>query len=71
MRSSVSGQESVKVGVARVVLFLRQGGRVFGGFGETFGEGEKLVKSGSARENERGGVKDDVVRHTNVVCIRD
>ena len=40
MRNGVSGQESLKVGNARGDLFLRQGGRVFGGFGETFGEGE-------------------------------
>ena len=56
MRNSVSGQESLKIGNARGELFFRQGGRVFGGFGEPFGEGEKLVKSGSARENERCGI---------------
>jgi hypothetical protein len=39
LRNSVSGQESVKVGDASGDLFLGQGGRVFCGIGETFGEG--------------------------------
>ncbi len=39
LRNSISGQKSLKVGDASSDLFLRQGGRMFGGFGETFGEG--------------------------------
>jgi hypothetical protein len=54
--SSISGHKVLKVGDASGELFLRQGGRLFGGLGETFGESEKLIKAGNARENERGGI---------------
>ncbi len=56
MGSSISGHEVLKVGDASGELFVRQGGRLFGGLGKTFGESEKLIKAGSDRENERGGI---------------
>ena len=39
--------------------------------GEAFGECEKLIKSARPRENEWGGVKNDVVAHTVRVGVRD
>ena len=51
--SSVRGHEVLKVGDAGSELFLRHGGRLFGSESETFGESQKLIESGRARENER------------------
>ncbi len=51
--SSVRGHEVLKVGDAgSELLFLRHGGILFGGESETFGESQKLIESGRARENE-------------------
>ncbi len=52
MSSSVRGHEVLKVGDAISELFLRHGGRLFGGESKTFGESKKLIESGRARENE-------------------
>jgi hypothetical protein len=51
--SSVRVHEVLKVGDAGSQLFLRHGGRLFGGESKTFGESKKLIESGRARENER------------------
>jgi hypothetical protein len=69
LNSIVSGHEVLKVGDTSSELFLRHSGRLFGGLGKTFGESKKLIKAGGARENERCGIQDDVVRHRNVICI--
>ena len=53
MISSIRGHEVLKVGDAGSELFLRYGGRLFGGESKTFGESKKLIESGHARENER------------------
>jgi hypothetical protein len=52
LSSSVRGHEVLKVGDAISELFLRHGGRLFGGESKTFGESKKLIESGRARENE-------------------
>ncbi len=56
MGSSISGHEVLQVGDTSGELIWRQGGRLFGGFGKTFGESKKLIKARSARENERDGI---------------
>ena len=43
----------------------------FGGRSKSLSEGKKLVKATGARDNERCGVKNNVVRHTVRVRVRD